>query len=442
MKIVVKCKGADLLPVEVLEAMQGSLKKITDDDLAKLRRNIERDGFIAPVFIWTSPQGKQWIMDGHQRVKALLAMKVDGWVIPDIPVDYIHAKSKKEAERFLLQIVSQFGRVTQKGLDKFILDSNLSTAILAGEISIPSVYLDDSGESPEEADTPTEMPPARVKRGDIWILGKHRLMCGDASDKEDVDALIHKKVMHLLNTDPPYNVKVEPRSGNAMATRKGKGLPLMHHQKFDTKRHKVSKTLKTMRAKDRVLENDFMKPEEYDKILVVWFVNASAVMAPGASFYIWGGYANIFNYPAALKAAEFYFAQTVIWDKEHPVLTRKDFMGAHEWAFYGWKEGGAHRFFGPNNATDLWHIKKVPSQKMVHLTEKPVELAEIAIKYSSKRGENVLDPFGGSGSTLIACENLGRHAFIMEIDPPYCDVIVQRWETATGAKAKKEKKAC
>jgi DNA modification methylase len=119
-------------------------------------------------------------------------------------------------------------------------------------------------------------------------------------------------------------------------------------------------------------------------------------------------------------------------------LTRKDFMGCFEIAYYGWKEGAGHHFFGPNNALDLWHVKKVNPQSMLHLTEKPTELAVRAIEYSSKRGENVLDLFGGSGSTLIACEQTGRKAFLMEIDPLYCDVIVQRYEQFTGKKADRQ----
>jgi DNA modification methylase len=148
-------------------------------------------------------------------------------------------------------------------------------------------------------------------------------------------------------------------------------------------------------------------------------------------------YANCANYPPVLKATRLYFSQAIIWDKQHPVLTRKDYMGAHEWCFYGWKEGAAHPFYGPNNATDLWSIKKVNPQAMIHLTEKPVELAARALEYSSKPGENVLDLFGGSGSTLIAAEQTGRKALLMELDPLYCDVIVQRFERFTGQKAKR-----
>jgi DNA modification methylase len=139
-----------------------------------------------------------------------------------------------------------------------------------------------------------------------------------------------------------------------------------------------------------------------------------------------------------LKKNGLYFSQGIVWDKQHPVLTRKDFMGAFEIAFYGWKEGAAHTFLGPNNATDLWHVKKVNPQSMVHLTEKPVELAVRAMQYSSRAGEHVLDLFGGSGSTLIASEQTGRKAFLMELDPLYCDVILQRFERFTGKKAERQ----
>src|SRR5882672_9224440 len=116
---------------------------------------------------------------------------------------------------------------------------------------------------------------------------------------------------------------------------------------------------------------------------------------PAVSFFLWGGYSNIGNYPHALEASGLYFSQQIIWIKEHPVLTRKDFLGNHEWCFYGWRQGAAHQFLGPTNATDVWSVKKVSPQAMVHLTEKPVELAVRALQYGSRRGENVLDLFGG-----------------------------------------------
>ncbi|KAA0215785.1 MAG: chromosome partitioning protein ParB [Leptolyngbya sp. PLA3] len=289
---------------------------------------------------------------------------------------------------------------------------------------------------PDEVPAPPD--EAITKPGDLWVLGKHRLLCGDSGSAADLDRLLDGEVVHLANTDPPYNVKVEPRSNNAIAA----GLSSFqqtHHQKLDVERHpsKAKPTGKKMRAKDRPLANDFVSDDEFDRLLAAWFGNIARVLVPGGGFYIWGGYANCANYPPVLKACELYFSQAIIWIKEHPVLTRKDFMGNHEWCFYGWREGAAHRFFGPNNVPDTWSVKKVNPQSMVHLTEKPVELAARAIQYSSQPGENVLDLFGGSGSTLIACEQQGRRAFLMELDPLYCDVIVQRWEQFTGKKAER-----
>jgi DNA modification methylase len=242
------------------------------------------------------------------------------------------------------------------------------------------------------------------------------------------------QTIQLCNTDPPYNVKVEPRSkaaiaaGNSSFTSYERQPGAVHHN---------GESAKKLRAKDRPLENDFVSDEEFDRLLHAWFGNIARVLDPGRGFYVWGGYSNCGNYPPVLKAHELYFSQAIIWDKEHPVLSRKDYMGAHEWCFYGWREGAAHQFYGPNNATDLWHVKKINPSKMVHLTEKPVELAVRAMQYSSLPGENVLDLFGGSGSTLIAAEQTNRKAFLMELDPPYCDVIVERFEKFTGKKAER-----
>jgi DNA modification methylase len=282
-------------------------------------------------------------------------------------------------------------------------------------------------------------PPdaAITQPGDLWILGNHRLLCGNSSSVTDVDRLLDGATIQLANTDPPYNVKVEPRSNNAIAAGLSSFQSTTHHQKFDVSRHpeKSKPTQAKMRAKDRPLANDFMTDEAFDQMLDAWFGNIARVLAPGRGFYIWGGYANCGNYPPVLKKHELYFSQAIIWVKEHPVLTRKDFMGNHEWCFYGWKEGAAHKFFGPANVYDVWSVKKVNPQSMEHLTQKPVELAVRAMQYSSVSDENVLDLFGGSGSTLIAAEQTGRRAFLMELDPLYCDVICDRYQRFSGKPA-------
>jgi DNA modification methylase len=290
-----------------------------------------------------------------------------------------------------------------------------------------------------EDEVPEPPDEATTKPGDLIILGEHRLLCGDSSKTEDVDRLLDGATIHLVNTDPPYNVKVEPRSNNAIAAGLSSFAGTKHHQSLDLARHpeKSKPTGKKLRAKDRPLANDFVTDAAFDELLAAWFGNIARVLEPGRGFYIWGGYANCANYPPVLKACELYFSQAIIWVKEHPVLTRKDFMGNHEWCFYGWREGAAHVYLGPANAVDVWTIKKINPQSMVHLTEKPVELAARAMRYSSRPGENVLDLFGGSGSTLMAAEQTQRHALLLELDPLYCDVIVERWEKFTGQKAKR-----
>src|SRR5262249_16790067 len=268
---------------------------------------------------------------------------------------------------------------------------------------------------PEPPDTATTQP------GDLWLLGAHRLLCGDSSKPEDVDRLLNGARIHVVNTDPPYNVHVEPRSNNAIAaklssfacdhrqqkkrtnqTRRAAGL--QHHQALDLARHpaKAKPTQKKLRAKDRPLANDFLSAVEFNQLLHAWFGNIARVLLPGRAFWLWGGFSNCASFPPLLRAHGLYFSQAVIWVKEHPVLTRKDMLGNHEWCFYGWREGAAHQWYGPTNVTDVWSVKKVPPQHMIHLTEKPVELAVRAMQYSSRIGENVLDLFGGSGSTLIA----------------------------------------
>jgi DNA modification methylase len=335
---------------------------------------------------------------------------------------------------------AELAKWDQEALDKLLaelkVDDSRLQQMIEGLARQEKITIGHTGQADPD-DVPEPPDEAKTKPGDIWILGNHKLMCGDSGSPEDLDRLLAGAKIQLVNTDPPYNVKVEPRSNNAIAAGLSSFEGTRHHQKLDLERHpgKSKPTQRKLRAKDRPLANDFVSDDEFDHLLAAWFGNLSRVLEPGRAFFIWGGYANVANYPPVLKACGLYFSQALIWVKGHPVLTRKDFMGNHEWCFYGWREGAAHQFYGPNNATDVWEVKKVNPLSMVHLTEKPVELATRAMEFSSKPGENVLDLFGGSGSTLIGAEMSGRNAFLMELDPLYCDVIVNRWEQFTNRKA-------
>ncbi|MFO0782063.1 MAG: DNA modification methylase [Phycisphaerales bacterium] len=413
--------------------------RVNDAAVDAVAHSIRTYGFRQPIVV----DAEGVIVCGHTRWKAAqrLAMeRVPVHVAKDLTSDQVRAyriadnKLAELAEWDMDLLAVELGALREADVDMASLgfDEDELAKLFAGDVKEGLTDPDLIPAPPDEATT---------KPGDLWVLGDHRLLCGDSSRAEDLDRLLDGQPIHLVNTDPPYNVKVEPRSNNAIAA----GLSSFaaarptHHQSMDLARHpeKAAATHRQLRAKDRPLANDFVSDEAFDVLLDAWFGNMARVLVPGRGFYIWGGYANLGNYPPFLRKHGLYFSQGIVWDKQHPVLTRKDFMGAFEICFYGWKEGAAHLYLGPNNATDLWHVKKVNPQSMVHLTEKPVELAVRAMQYSSRPGENVLDLFGGSGSTLIAAEQVGRRAFLMELDALYCDVIVKRWEEFTGRKAER-----
>jgi DNA modification methylase len=383
--------------------------------------------------------GRLQLIDGHLRCETTPDMEV-----PVLVLDVTEA----EADKLLatldpLACLAEANRETLSTLLATVdTDSAAVQALLANLAAGELTPFLDPGEKagltdPDEIPEPPDEPVTKL--GDLWLLPPHRLLCGDTSKAEDVDRLLDGARIQLVNTDPPYGVKVEPRSNNAIAAGLSSFEGTTHHQGLDVARHpkKAQATSKKLRAKDRPLLNDFLSDDEFKNCLRQWFANLARVLEPGGSFYIWGGYGNLGSYPPVLEACGLYFSQAIVWNKLHPVLTRKSFMGCYELAYFGWREGAGHKFYGPANALDLWEVKKVNPQNMVHLTEKPVELATRALQYSSQPGENVLDLFGGSGSTLIAAEQTGRRAYLMELDPLYCDVIVARWERFTGKKAER-----
>jgi DNA modification methylase len=394
-----------------------------DGAVEAVAASIREFGFRSPIIV--DEDGV--IIAGHTRLKAARSLGLD-----EVPV-HVAAGLTPDQARALRLADNRTAEIAD--WDPDLLPVELADLKLAGfdmevlgwsQSEIDELLAPPPTDGLVDEDEVPEVPAeATTRRGDVWVLGEHRLMCGDSGSESDLDLLLDGGRVSLVNTDPPYNVKVEPRSSRAIDA----GLSSFGDGK---KKGKAA-----LRARDRPLINDFVTDEAFDELLAAWFGNIARVLKPGGSFYIWGGYANCGNYPPVLARLGLYFAQAIIWVKEHPVITRKDFMGNHEWCFYGWREGAAHRFFGPKNITDVWSVKKIAPQAMVHLTEKPVELARRAIEYSSKPGEVVLDLFGGSGSTLIAAEQTGRRACLMELDPLYCDVIVERWEKFTGKKAER-----
>jgi DNA modification methylase len=277
---------------------------------------------------------------------------------------------------------------------------------------------DPPGADPDDVPEPLDL--ATTKRGDVWLLGRHRLHCGNPANAKEVDRLLQGENIHMGHCDLQYGVRVEP-----------------DHPGLDCARHarKSKPSAKRPRAKARRLINDVRSETKFDRLLRQWCGNLARVLLPGRGFVIWINSANLGNYSCALEECGLHCSQAIVWDKGWPKPTKKVFMSAFELAFFGWKEGAGCQFYGPSNVTDLWHVKKPNRRSMIHLKAQPVELATRAIEYCSRPGESVLDLVGGCGSTLIGAEMTGRRAFVMEIDPHYCDVIRSRYEQLTGKKA-------
>lgn len=239
----------------------------------------------------------------------------------------------------------------------------------------------------------------RCKLGDIWQLGAHRLMCGDSTKIANVKTLMDGELADLLLTDPPYNVAYEGKT------------------------------------KDRLtIENDKMSDSNFREFLKAAFTAADSCMKPGAVFYIWHADSEGYNFRGACHDIGWQVRQCIIWNKNCMVMGRQDYQWKHEPCLYGWKDGASHLWASDRKQTTVIDWDK-PNRNAEHPTMKPVGLFDYQIKNNTKGSDIVLDTFGGSGTTIIACEQDGRKARVMELDPHYCDVIITRWENLTGSKA-------
>jgi ParB-like chromosome segregation protein Spo0J len=315
-----------------------------DAGVEAVAKSIQEFGFRQPIVV--DEQGV--IIVGHTRYKA--ARKLG---LPEVPVHVAVGLSPEQArayriadnqtaslsswdEEFLAQEIASL-LSTEINIDAIGFDQNELAELLGRETHDGLCDPDDIPAPPDEAVT---------QRGDLWVLGEHRLLCGDSSLEADVDRLLAGAPIHLVNTDPPYNVGVEPRGNNAIAAGLSSFAGPKHNQAFDLARHpeKSKPTQKKLRAKDRPLANDFVSDAEFDRLLHGWFGNLSRVLLPGHGFYVWGGYANCGNYPPVLKARGLYFSQAIIWVKEHPVLGRKGRLGSREERVrFAWERGKAQQ---------------------------------------------------------------------------------------------------
>ncbi|WII29179.1 DNA modification methylase [Ligilactobacillus salivarius] len=291
-----------------------------------------------------------------------------------------------------------------------LLDTELQ-GILDIDMSDFGFELDISeDEEVKEDDFDEEVPEEpKSKLGQIYQLGRHRLMCGDSTNSESVKKLLGGVQADLLLTDPPYNVDYSSK---------------------DFGRDKASKT-----RKNNQIANDKMTPDEFYKFLFSVFSNAKDNLKSGASFYIWFSDLATVEFNNAANNSGLMVKETLIWEKNNFVLGRQDYQHKHEPCLYGWVKGGSHSWYSDRKQTTILNFDK-PLRSDLHPTMKPISLFDYEIKNSTKSGDVVLDLFGGSGTTVMACEQNGRNACVMEYDPKYVDVIIKRWEDFTGKKAK------
>jgi len=250
-----------------------------------------------------------------------------------------------------------------------------------------------------EDEAPEVQEEAVSKLGQIYKLGRHRLMCGDSTDQEAVEKLLGGVLADILVTDPPYNVDYEGATIDKLK-----------------------------------IENDNMEDSEFHQFLVSAFKTADAVMKPGAAFYIWHADSEGYNFRSACKKIGWNVRQCLIWNKNSLVMGRQDYQWKHEPCLYGWKDGASHSWYSDRKQTTVIDFER-PNRNDIHPTMKPVGLFDYLIKNSSKVGDVVLDLFGGSGTSIMACEQDGRKCCTMELDPRYVDAIIKRWENFTGEKA-------
>jgi DNA modification methylase len=250
---------------------------------------------------------------------------------------------------------------------------------------------------PDDAPAPSAEPVSVP--GDLWILGNHRLLCGDSTVISDVERLMDGGLADLIVTDPPYNVAYTGKTKDALT-----------------------------------IQNDSMSGESFYQFLLAVYTNLFAVAGDGAGIYVFHADSEGANFRQAMVDAGWKLAQCCVWVKQTMVMGRQDYHWQHEPVLYGWKPTAAHRWYTDRKQTTVWRFDR-PSRSGEHPTMKPIDLVEYPLTNSSEAGNVVLDLFGGSGSTLIACEKTARRARLMELDPRYVDVIVKRWESFTGKKA-------
>lgn len=369
----------------------------SDEQVAQIAASIREFGFNNPVLIAEDDT----IIAGHGRVMA--ARKLNLSEVPCLRLSHLTETQRKA------YILADNKLALNAGWENNLLSLELTELADSGfDITLTGFTQEEMDalkpievtEGLTDEDAVPDVPEEPVTRlGDVWLLGRHRLMCGDSTSIEALETLCSGQLVDMWLTDPPYNVAYEGKTKDALT-----------------------------------IKNDSMGNSEFRQFLRDCYVAADAVMKPGAVFYIWHADSEGYNFRGAANDAGWKVRQCLVWKKQTMVMGRQDYHWKHEPCLYGWKDGAGHLWASDRKQTTILEFDR-PSRNGEHPTMKPVALFEYQMLNNTKGGDIVLDSFGGSGTTLVAAEKNGRVSRLMELDPKYCDVIVKRWQDFTGKKA-------
>lgn len=376
----------EYLSINDLKPYDRNARKHQNEDVAAIVNSIKEFGFSDPIGVW----GKDnTIVEGHGRLEAAKKLKLDK--VPVIHLDHLTDEQRRAyalAHNKTAELSSWMDDVLSEELDN-IFDIDMSDF---------GFNLDSLEEEPEiEEDEVPEQGEPVSKLGDLWQLGQHRLICGDSTDISVIERLMDEKKADLLITDPPYNVDYEGGT------------------------------------KDKLkIKNDKMDNDSFRQFLRDAFSGADAVMRAGAVFYIWHADSEGYNFRGACFDVGWKVRECLIWNKNSMVMGRQDYQWKHEPCLYGWKDGASHLWASDRKQVTVMNFDR-PNRNDVHPTMKPVALFAYQIGNNTHEGDAVLDLFGGSGTTIVACEQLNRNGYLCELDPHYVDIIIQRYINLKGS---------
>lgn len=386
--LIEKKNTADLLPADYNPRKD---LKPGDAEYEKLKRSIEQFGYVEPV-IWNQTTGR--VVGGHQRLKVLMDM---GMTEVDCVVVAMDEEKEKALNIALNKISGDWDKDKLALLIADLQGADFDVSLTGFEpAEIDDLFKDTlkDGVKDDDFDVGAELEkPTMTKPGDIWTLGRHRLICGDSTKAETYDLLMGSTKANLVITDPPYNVNYEGSAGK--------------------------------------IKNDNMADEAFYNFLLDAYTQMHSAMADDASIYVFHADTEGLNFRRAFADAGFYLSGCCIWKKQSLVLGRSPYQWQHEPCLYGWKKNGKHQWYTGRKETTIWEFDK-PKKNGDHPTMKPIPLLAYPIMNSSMSNSVVLDPFGGSGSTLIACEQTDRICYTVELDEKFCDVIVKRYIEQVG----------